>query len=68
MGFAKKLITPKIPTVSDVQTPPPTVASDDTTPSTEAYEQQASRRKGLLSTVLSRGNQASGTKQSSTLG
>lgn len=61
MGFASKLIAPKASTVS---TPPPVVADTADTDAAAAYEQKASRRRGLLSTILSDRNRENTVPQS----
>lgn len=48
MGFAKMPSSPKT-----VSTPPPVVAETVESDTQADYEQRASRKKGLLSTILS---------------
>ncbi len=69
MGF-NKIFSPDPPTT--VSTPPPTVTQTQESDTQADYAQRASHRRGLLSTLLSNRNRASGLGSSggsnSTLG
>lgn len=60
MGFMK----PSAP--ASVETPPPVVAETADTDTQNAYDQKASRRRGLLSTILSRRGSAVGNNSAGT--
>ena len=70
MGFVKKIISPAAPqSATSVYTPPPVVADTADTDSAAAYEQKSARKKGLLSTLLSKQNQrGTSTTGNTTLG
>ncbi len=59
MGFSKILKTPEIAAPATVSTPPPTVTETQETDVQADYNQRASRRRGLLSTILSNRNRSS---------
>lgn len=48
MGFMK----PSVPSAPPVQSPPPVVSDTVESDAKEDYSQKASRKKGLLSTIL----------------
>lgn len=55
-------MTPSVPqSIHTVSTPPPVVADTVDSDSGANYEQKASRKKGLLSTILSKQNQHTAT-------
>lgn len=55
MGFVKKIISPSVPqSITSVSAPPPVVADTLAHDTGAAYEQKAARKKGLLSTLLSK--------------
>ncbi len=55
MGFSK-IFKPSPPPVTTVAAPPPTVADTQPQDAEADYVQKASRRRGLLSTILSDSN------------
>lgn len=70
MGFVKKIIAPSstprsIKTVA-ATTPPPVVADTVESDSAAAYEQKASNKKGLLSTILSKQHRQNAANQAGT--
>ncbi len=61
MGFNKLFRTPSAAAPATVSTPPPTVSETQENDSLADYNQRASRRKGLLSTILSNRNRNGGS-------
>ncbi len=71
MGFKNMFKTPSAAAPATVKTPPPTVTETLESDTQEDYNQRASRRKGLLSTILSnhnRSRQDNGSAGNTTLG
>lgn len=62
MGFVRKIISPSVPqSIHAVSTPPPVVADTIDSDTAANYEQKATRKKGLLSTILSKQHQSNNT-------
>lgn len=58
MGFVRKIVSPAAPrSIKAVSTPPPVVADTSASDAGAAYEQKATNKKGLLSTILSKQRQ-----------
>lgn len=69
MGFVKKIIAPATPqSAANVYTPSPVVADTADSDSAAAYEQKSARKKGLLSTLLSKQHQREASTANTTLG
>ncbi len=68
MGFNKLFKTPSVSSPSTVETEPPTVTEVQEVDTRSDYAQRSSRRRGLLSTILSNRNRVGALGGSSVSG